>query len=78
METRDSYRNQGCDKQETWISNLLNFEDKRIPSAILTILLQSQHEKSAKTKFWKLNEVQHGYTSKDTWSKNKSVYIFDM
>ena len=45
MEASGSYRNQGCGKQQTWISNLLNTEDHRVPSAVIMALLYSQHQK---------------------------------
>ena len=48
METRDSYRNRGCGKQEILTLNLLNTEDQWVLSAVVMLLLHSQHQKGKK------------------------------
>ena len=40
MEACDSYRNQGCDKQETWTSNLLNTENQWVLSAVVMVVFK--------------------------------------
>ena len=58
LEACDSYRNLGCSLQETWTSNLPITEDQWVPSAVLMVLLQSQHQKR-KRKFCKFSIGLH-------------------